>query len=159
MDEGHNIHVDVIYLDFSKTFDKVSHRLLIYIHVDVIYLDFSKTFDKVSHRLLIYKLEKYGIRGKILDWIREYLTNLKQRVAINGILSSTQPVTSGVPQGRVIGPVLFLIYVNDMPDVVKCIIKLFADDTKLFSKISPEEDQTLLQYSINQIIKWTDSGK
>ena len=125
--------------------------------VDVIYLDFCKAFDKVSHRLLLYKLDTYGIRGKALRWISNFLIGAKQRVVINGSSSTSQTVTSGVPQGSVLGPVLFLIYVNDMPEVVRCMVKLFADDTKLYSEIKETADRTALQEDINKIVTWTSN--
>ncbi|XP_069109886.1 uncharacterized protein [Argopecten irradians] len=94
--------------------------------VDVIYLDFSKAFDKVSHKFLLHKLKQYGINGKLLGWIKAFLDNMTQRVTVNGATSEPHPVTSGVPQGSVLGPILFLIYVNDMPDMLNCTIKLFC---------------------------------
>ena len=99
--------------------------------VDVIYLDFKKAFDKVPHRRLLAKLQSYGIQGKVLDWIQEFLTERKQRVVINGSESEWSDVTSGIPLGSVIEPTLFLVYINDMPDVIDVLIKLFADDAKV----------------------------
>ncbi|XP_033731479.1 uncharacterized protein LOC117321118 [Pecten maximus] len=111
-------------------------------NVDVIYLNFSKAFDKVSHKFLLHKLDQYGISGKLLGWIKAFLNNMVQRVSINGVTSESVPVTSVVPQGSVLGPTLFLIYVNDMPDMLNCTIKLFADDIKMY-----RQD---LQNNINQ---------
>ena len=127
------------------------------LNIYVIYLDFSKAFDKVSHPLLLHKLKNYGVEDKVYKWIEEFLKNLKQCVVINGTQSSYVPVTSGVPQGSVLGPILFLVYVNDMPEVIDCVIKMFADDTKLYSKISTEQDKLCLQDSINRIANWTDT--
>ena len=93
--------------------------------VDIIYLDFCKAFDNVSHRLLLHKLEMYGIIGAVLNWIKGFLLGSKQRrVVINGSKSTNQPVTSGVPQGSVLGPILFLVYVNDITEAVDCMVKL-----------------------------------
>ena len=93
--------------------------------VDVIYLDFAKAFDKVPHKRLLRKLSGYGIKGKVYNWIKEFLSNRKQRVIINGTKSEWRNVTSGIPQGNVLGPILFLLLINDMPEVLNCCIKLF----------------------------------
>ena len=98
--------------------------------MDAIYLDFSKAFDSVPHRRLLLKLEAYGIKGSLLRWLESFLTGRRQRVAVNGNLSSWAPVDSGVPQGSVLGPLLFICYVNDMPEVVHSALRMFADDTK-----------------------------
>ena len=103
--------------------------------IDVAYLDFRKAFDLVSHELLIYKMSKYGIDGKILEWVRNWLHNQTQRVVIRGTASDSFRVTSGVPQGSVLGPILFLIYINDLPSEVISPVSLFADDSKIFSRI------------------------
>ena len=98
--------------------------------VDVIYLVYRKAFDSVPFERLLSKLEAYGIRGKVKDWIRNFLYGRTQEVVIEGKKSKTAPVTSGIPQGSVLGPLLFLIYVNDLPDMLDSNIQLFADDTK-----------------------------
>ena len=103
---------------------------------DLILLDFSKAFDKVAHEKLLLKLHQYGIRGDTLNWIKDFLDNRKQTVVINGINSDEVPVSSGVPQGSVLGSILFLAYINDLPEQVKSRVRLFADDTVMYLAIS-----------------------
>ncbi len=98
--------------------------------VDIIYLDFQKAFDKVPHIRHLTKLKAHGVIGNIHKWIEDWLSERKQRVVINGISSGCREVKSGVPQGSVLGPVLFLIYVNDLDDGLTCKVSKFADDKK-----------------------------
>ena len=106
--------------------------------IDVVYFDFMKAFDKVPHQRLIMKLESYGIGGATLEWIKAFLVNRKQRVMINGIASEWTNVTSGVPQGSVLGPIILVLYINDLPDVVDADsnIYMFAGDTILYREMS-----------------------
>ena len=108
--------------------DALSHN----IPVDVIYFDYSKAFDKVPHQRLLKQLESLGIKSQVLSWISNFLTGRTQRVTVNGIKSNPVLVTSGVPQGSVLGPILFLLYIMDAPDQVNNFMSLFADDSKLF---------------------------
>ena len=124
--------------------------------VDIIYLDFSKAFDKLQHRRLMKKLWGYGIRGKVYKWIKEFLANRTQQVVVDGQSSSTKPVTSGVPQGSVLGPILFVIYINDLPDVIQCCIRLFADDSKIYWRVSRIEHVEILQSCLNKAVTWAD---
>lgn len=126
------------------------------IPVDAIYLDFQKAFDTVPHFRLIKKLEGYGIKGNLLHWITDFLSNRSQYVNVSGSVSSKSPVTSGVPQGSVLGPTLFIYYINDMPECVKSSIKIFADDTKIYSPLHSDDDKTVLQESLNNLVKWTE---
>ena len=93
-----------------------------------VFLDFSKAFDTVPHKRLLLKLDHIGIRGKVLKWIQAFLCHRHQRVVINGVSSTWLPVTSGVPQGSVLGPLLFLLYINDLADNLNSDCRLFADD-------------------------------
>ena len=124
-------------------------------NVDVVYLDFAKAFDTVPHRRMMNKLHSYGIRGKVWSWIADYMCNRKQCVIVNGVHSSYVNVTSGVPQGSVLGPLLFLIYINDLPEVVFNLVKLFADDTKLFARISSFSDCQKLQTDLSALQSWS----
>ena len=107
---------------------------------DLVLLDFSKAFDKVSHQKLLLKLHRYGIRGPTLKWIQAFLSDRTQTVVIDNEKSATVPVTSGVPQGSVLGPILFLIYINELPDKTRSKVQLFADDTAIYLAVSNLED-------------------
>ena len=123
--------------------------------VDAIYLDCKKAFDTVPHKRLIEKLKSYGIVGKVLKWIESFLNDRSQRVMVKGVPSDTLPVWSGVPQGSVLGPVLFLIYINDLLEEVISGGKLFADDSKLFKRIKSTEDRDILQEDLMKLQEWS----
>ena len=122
--------------------------------VNVILYDFKKAFDTLSHSKLILKLESYGIRGNILHWINDFLTNRTQEVVINQVHSSTQKVLSGVPQGSVLGPILFLVFINDPTDLAETTVILFADDTKTYSTINTDNDVENLQRTTDKLYDW-----
>ena len=122
---------------------------------DAIYLDMSKAFDVVHHAALIYKLRCAGIRGKVLNWIESFLTNRRQRVVMRNGTSRYEKVLSGVPQGSILGPLLFLIFINDIPNCVISTVKLFADDAKLYRIIKNKEDCHKLQNDLNQLSAWS----
>ena len=126
--------------------------------VDVIFLDFQKAFDSVPHRRLLGSLEKMGITGKPLVWIRNFLLNREQRVVLNNCKSSWKRVESGIPQGSVLGPILFLAYINSMPKVVQSKILLFADDAKIFREIQTVEDVLTLQNDLKNLEKWSNDS-
>ena len=100
--------------------------------VDTVYFHFVKAFDSVPHERLLGKLKSYGINGKVLEWIKAFLSNRRQIVNVSGIKSAPATVLSGILPGSVLGPLLFVAYINDLPEVVKCGAYLFADDTKIF---------------------------
>ena len=125
-------------------------------YVDVIYCDFMKAFDKVPHKRLLKVLKYYCIPSKIVDWIESFLTNRKQRVIVNGTPSSWHDVINGMPQGSVLGPALFVIYINTHIEVVRYSdLFLFADDNKHFKIVQPEQDSSPLQYDIDSVYNWT----
>ena len=124
--------------------------------VDINYYDRKKAFDTVPHRRLLVKLRDLGIQGNILSWITGFLTNRRQRVSIRGSVSEWLPVGSGVPQGSVLGPILFLFYINDLVDGLECPILLFADDAKIFKVIKSQEDIDALVRDMKKIQEWSD---
>ena len=109
--------------------------------MDVVYLDFAKAFDKVDHNILLHKLKSLGINGKTLRWIQSFLEDRVQRVVVNGQLSTPSQVISGVPQGSVLGPLLFLVLIGDIDEnIVNSLIASFADDTRATKGIKTETD-------------------
>ena len=121
--------------------------------MDIIYLDFSKAFDTVPHKRLINKLKAYGIEGNLLNWIAHFLKDRRQRVRVNNSYSDFSPVASGIPQGSILGPDLFIIYINDLPENIKSCCKIFADDTKLYG---PSKSHDILQEDLLNLLKWSD---
>ena len=124
------------------------------------FLDISKAFDKVWHDGLIFKLEQNGISGRLLNLFQNYLTNRKQRVILNGYSSELSSIESGVPQGSILGPLLFLIYINDIERNIKSNIKFFADGTMLFSIVKdPLITANDLNHDLDLITKWAYQWK
>ena len=125
---------------------------------DVIYLDMSKAFDKVCHPLLLSNLKQCNVFGRLLDWFNAYLTNRKQRVTVSGETSTEVLVSSGVPQGSLLGPLLFLLFVNKLPD--RCsssTVACFADDTKIYKLIDSVDDSKALQSDLDSLMDWSTS--
>ena len=122
--------------------------------LDLAILDFSKAFDRVPHEHLLKKLDHYGIRGKTLDWIRAFLTNRTQKVTVEGVVSESIHVKSGVPQGSVLGPILFLVFINDLHASVQPSLRLFADDCVVYSEIRSDKDCQILQDDLQKLWEW-----
>ena len=125
------------------------------IPVDIIYLDFKKAFDSVPHTRLLSKLQAYGIGGKLYNWLCNYFTGRKQKVVLNNESSNWTSVTSGVPQGSVLGPLLFNIFINDLPSVVQSELVLFADDAKIYRTIQSDDDYLQLQQDLDNLFLWS----
>ena len=126
--------------------------------IRVVFFDISKAFDRVWHKGLVYKLEKMGIVGNLLSWIIDYLTARKQKVIINGKESSLIEINAGVPQGYILGPLFFLIFINDIVLEVGCTIKLFADDASIYVIIdNPNIGALTLNNNLNTIHQWSQN--
>ena len=124
--------------------------------LDAIYMDFMKAFDTVPHQRLLQKLRSNGISGKIIRWIESFLCHRTQKVVIRGSQSGWTEVTSGIPQGSVLGPAIFLTYINDLPEVSSSPLVLFADDTKLYCQINSVTDCQDLQSDLDNLQAWAD---
>jgi retron-type reverse transcriptase len=125
--------------------------------LDSIYMDFMKAFDKVPHKRLLRKLRSYGLSEQIIKWVEDFLSDRSQKVSVNNSESRDRPVTSGIPQGSVLGPILFVIYINDVPECVNASTYIIADDTKIYKEISCEDDVSGLQADLDQLQKWSDT--
>ena len=138
-----------------ETLDDITRMLDDGFPVDEIFLDFKKAFDKVNHNGLLYKLNEMGIKDKTLMWIKSFITNRKQRVRVNGSYSLWAEVTSGVPQGSVLGPILFIAFINDLPGKINNNCKLFADDSKIYGKAESSHDRSTIQEDLNRCYDWS----
>ena len=125
---------------------------------DVVSLDFEKACDSVPHVHLYLKLQQYGILGQILEWLSDFLLEQYQRVVLEGESSNWTKVSSGVPQGSIVGPILFLLYVNDIPENLSCASEMFADDTLLFNSGNPSDVSSPIQDSLSQILDWCNES-
>ena len=140
-------------------FEKVLSKLEADENVDVIYLDFAKAFDKVDHNILLQKLRSLGIHGKLYDWIASFLLDRSQQVSVNGHLSEKVHVKSGVPQGSVLGPLLFLILMSDIDcEILDSFLSSFADDTRIGMSVKTEEDTKKLQNDLDSVYKWASKN-
>ena len=152
--KGRNTVIQLI-----KMFDQWSESLEEGGHIDVIYTDLEKAFDKVPHNRLVEKLKFYKVNPDIIDWICSFLSNRKMRVRINNKFSSWISVISGIPQGSILGPLLFIIFINDLPEVCGEVsnILLYADDAKLFMHILSQDDRNKLQNMFNNVQSWIEN--
>jgi len=123
--------------------------------VDVIYLDFQKAFNKVPHGRFVLKLEAHGIGGEILKWVENWLSERKQRVVLGGEISEWRDTLRGVPQGSVLGPLLFIIYINDIDDQINSSLLKFADDTKIYFKVNSPENIETLREDLCKLVSWS----
>ena len=123
--------------------------------IDAVYLDFAKAFDTVPHQRLLMKMESYGVTGRLLDWLRDFLVGRRQRVGVAGSFSSWTEVLSGIPEGSVLGPLMFIGYINDLPEAIASFIFLYADDTKVFRRIDCGLDRDELQRDLDQLAEWS----
>ena len=149
---GHSCETQLII-----TSQDVAHSLDQKEQVDAVALDFSKAFDRVPHNRLLHKLHHYGIHDNLIRWIRVFLTERLQRVVVDGESSEWVPVTSGVPQGTVLGPLLFISFINDIVDGISSKIRLFADDCLLYRPITDVTDSQALQQDLNRLHSWANT--
>ena len=134
-----------------ETMDSVMELIEEGIPVDILFFDFKKAFDRVPHNRLILKLQCLGIDGKVLDVIKDFLIGRTFRVSVQGEFSSFKDILSGIPQGSVLGPLLFILFINDLPDCLKSSVKIFADDLKLIANLS---DKTVIDNDLKSLEDW-----
>ena len=135
--------------DWTRTLDEGNG-------LDLIFLDLQKAFDTVPHKRLAVKLRAYGLKGNVLDWVEDFLHGRQQIVRVGNSMSDQTEIMSGVPQGSVLGPVLFLLFVNEIPGLVQSKVKMFADDMKIYRPVSSCEDVKIMQQDLDILGKWSD---
>ncbi len=158
-----------VQFGFRRDHSTVQQLLLFYNRIfggddsrqwDIVYLDFSKAFDSVPHNELLLKLHRLGVSGDLWLWLQCYLSGRSQCVCVEGSKSTVLPVLSGVPQGSVLGPLLFLVFVNDLPDMVKeSVFYMFADDVKCARPVCGVSDCALLQSDLDSLCSWSTEWK
>ena len=143
-----------ITTNLLEVLNRWTEALMHDIPIDIIYMDYAKAFDTVPHCRLIKQVETFGISGKVLKWIEAFLTDRQQKVLVNGAESSWAHVKSGIPQGSILGPVLFTLFVNDIPDKIKTYISLYADDTKIYCPLTSDEAAIDLAEDLAYLQQW-----
>jgi hypothetical protein len=143
-------------LQLLEVLDKWTGALDLGYSIDCVYMDYQKAYDAVPHKRLHNKLASYGIHEQLIAWIDNFLSNRVQQVGVNGERSEWHNVTSGIPQGSVLVPLLFVIFINDLPETVNSDAYLFADDTKIFKIIKSSDDSTILQEDLTKLEEWSD---
>merc|ERR1711963_635569 len=127
-------------------------------NVDTVYLDFSKAFDKCDHGILLHKIKKLKIKGKLGCWIQNFLKDRKQAVIVDRVKSTWSEIISGIPQGSVLGPILFLIYISDIGENLSTKALVYVDDTKIKQKVNSEEDVECFQKELEKLDEWAKSN-
>ena len=150
-------HITLSHMRHSSAVHNWAKGITLCRQADVILLDFSKAFDTVPHDRLLAKLDFYGIRGKMLVWIKASLSNCTQNVSFNGVLSSSRPVVSGVPQGSDLGPVLFSLFINDISCSVQSNGRLFVDNCVLYREVVTHQDCRVLQQDLHCLFVWSNT--
>ena len=149
----------VCLTNLLETFEALTSSIDQGYGIDVVYLDYRKALDTIWNSGLVTKLMGYGVDGQLLLWIKSFLQGRKMRVEVRGYHSDWVQVTTGVPQGSLLGPLLCLLFINDIPEWIRSNVKMFTDDTKVWTTISAMEDGQVLQEDLDNIMSWSDKWK